>query len=193
MCCRFLAGGAGRREQWRSWFKFFRKRPPCLPAHQKYSKQRSAESDQNQWHEQIIRGSIASDHVAAMMRTAILRSCVFEFDWLGLLQCAMANITSVLNQLQQERSRLTHQIDRLNQAISALKGASSNRVGRILSAAGRARIAAAQRARWAKARGQKVVSINRRRRRKISSTALANIRAAQKARWAQWRKRRKTT
>jgi hypothetical protein len=104
----------------------------------------------------------------------------------------MANITSVLNQLQQERSRLTHQIDRLNQAISALKGTSNNRAGRILSAAGRARIAAAQQARWAKARGQKVVSMNGRRRRKISSTALANIRAAQKARWAKWRKQRKT-
>jgi len=105
----------------------------------------------------------------------------------------MTNIASVLNQLQQERSRLTLQIDRLNQAISALKGTSNSRTGRTLSAAGRARIVAAQRARWAKARGQKVVSINRRRRRKISSTALANIRAAQKARWAQWRKRRKTT
>jgi hypothetical protein len=105
----------------------------------------------------------------------------------------MANIASVLNQLQQEHSRVTHQIDRLNQAISALKGTNHRRTGRTLSAAGRARIAAAQRARWAKARAQKVVSINGRRRRKISSTALANIRAAQKARWARWRKQRKTT
>jgi hypothetical protein len=82
----------------------------------------------------------------------------------------MANITSVLNQLQQERNRLTYQIDRLNRAISALKGASNNRMGRGISEAGRARIAAAQRARWAKARGQKIVSINGRRRRKISTT-----------------------
>ena len=104
----------------------------------------------------------------------------------------MTNIASVLNQLQQERSRLTLQIDRLNQAISALKGTSNSRTGRTLSAAGRARIVAAQRARWAKARGQKVVSINARRRRRLSVTALANIRAAQKARWAKWRKQRKT-
>jgi hypothetical protein len=103
----------------------------------------------------------------------------------------MAKIASVLNQLQQERSRLTHQIDRLNQAISALKATSINRAGRI-SAAGRARIAAAQRARWAKARGQKVVSINARNRRRLSVTALANIRAAQKTRWAKWRKQKKT-
>jgi hypothetical protein len=104
----------------------------------------------------------------------------------------MANIASVLNHLKQERSRLTHQIDRLNRAISALKGTSNNRMGRTISAAGRARIAAAQPARWAKARGQKIVSINGRRRRKISTTALANIRAAQKARWAKWRKQQKT-
>src|SRR5215510_3138866 len=103
----------------------------------------------------------------------------------------MANITSVLNQLQRERNRLTHQIERLNRAISALKGTSNNRMGRTISAAGRARIAAAQRARWAKARGEKVVSINGRRRRKISAAALANIRAAQRARWAKWRKQRK--
>jgi hypothetical protein len=44
----------------------------------------------------------------------------------------MANIISVLNQLQQERNRLAHQIDRLNLAISALKGTSNNRSGRTL-------------------------------------------------------------
>jgi hypothetical protein len=61
-----------------------------------------------------------------------------------------------------------------------------------MSAAGRARIAAAQRARWAKAKGGKVVSIASRRRRKMSAAAIARIRAAQKARWAKWRKAKKT-
>ena len=61
----------------------------------------------------------------------------------------MANIISVLNQLQQERNRLAHQIEDINRAISAFKGTSNNRMGRSISAAGRARIAAAQRARWA--------------------------------------------
>jgi hypothetical protein len=173
--------------------RFLRKRPPCLPAHQKYSKQRQAERDRNQCKHKSTRSSIASNHPAGMMRTGNTAFMRIESDWLGLLQCAMANITSVLNQLQQERSRLTHQIDRLNRAISALKGTSNSRTGRTLSAAGRARIAAAQRARWAKVRGQKVVSINGRRRRKISAAALANIRAAQKARWAKWRKQRKAT
>jgi hypothetical protein len=61
----------------------------------------------------------------------------------------MTNIAAVLAQLKQERNRL-------DQAIVALEGLTTNgssgrRSGtRKLSAAGRARIAAAQRARWAR-------------------------------------------
>lgn len=104
----------------------------------------------------------------------------------------MPNLTSVLNQLERERTRLAGQLKRLNDALSAL-GTSTNsgrRRGR-LSAAARARIAAAQRARWAKARGGKVVPINKPKR-KMSATAIARIRAAQKARWANWRRQQKT-
>jgi hypothetical protein len=61
-----------------------------------------------------------------------------------------------------------------------------------MSASGRARIAAAQRARWAKVKGQKVVSIATPKGRKMSASAIARIRAAQKARWAKWRKQRKS-
>jgi predicted nucleic acid-binding Zn-ribbon protein len=101
----------------------------------------------------------------------------------------MTNLTSALRQLEQERNRLSSRLEQLNNAISALTGASSTRRG-TLSSAGRARIAAAQRARWAKAKGQKVVSIASRKRRKLSAAAIARIRAAQKARWAKWRKRK---
>jgi len=62
----------------------------------------------------------------------------------------MTNLDSVLSQLRRER-------DLLNHAISALEGISSNggpRVKRHLSAAGRARIAAAQRKRWAKVKAR---------------------------------------
>jgi hypothetical protein len=105
---------------------------------------------------------------------------------------AMANITSVLNQLEQERTRLASQLQRLNNAISALNGPRGNQTRRgAISAAGRARIAAAQRARWAKAKGKKVISIARARR-KMSAAAIARIRAAQKARWAKWRRQHKT-
>ena len=101
----------------------------------------------------------------------------------------MSNLTSVLNQLEQERSRLAFQLQSLDSAISALNVNGSSRRGR-MSAAGRARIAAAQRARWAKLKG-KVVSITARKKRKLSAAALAHIRAAQKARWAKWRKQQK--
>ena len=105
---------------------------------------------------------------------------------------AMANLSSVLKQLERERNLLASQLKSLTDALSALNGTGDAQTGRTLSAAGRARIAAAQRARWAKARDEKVVSISARRRRKLSAAALANIRAAQKARWAKWRKQRKT-
>jgi hypothetical protein len=59
----------------------------------------------------------------------------------------MANFTSVLNQLEQERTRLASQFESLNNALSALSVKGSSRK---ISAAGRARIAAAQRARWVK-------------------------------------------
>ena len=49
-----------------------------------------------------------------------------------------------------------------------------------------------QAARWAKAKGVKVVSIASNKRRKLSSAAIARIRAAQKARWAKWRKQKRT-
>ena len=105
----------------------------------------------------------------------------------------MANLTNLLTQLEQERRRISAQLERINGALSALGSVNSSRRGRgTISAAGRARIAAAQRARWAKAKGQKVVSINSRRKRRMSPAAIARIRAAQKARWAKWRRQQKT-
>jgi uncharacterized phosphosugar-binding protein len=102
----------------------------------------------------------------------------------------MTNLASALNQLEHERHRLSSRLEQLNNAVSALTGDHMPRRG-IISAAGRARIAAAQRARWAKAKGQKVVSIVPRKRRKMSAAAIARIRAAQKGRWAKWRKAQK--
>lgn len=102
----------------------------------------------------------------------------------------MPNLSSVINQLHQERNRLSAQLQHVTNAISALNGVSNNRTGgRTVSAAGRARIAAAQRARWAKQRGQKVVSIATKR--TMSPVARKRIAAAQKARWAKWRREQK--
>jgi hypothetical protein len=55
-----------------------------------------------------------------------------------------------------------------------------------MSAAARRKIAAAQRARWAKQKGQKVVPIKAGKRH-ISAAGLARIRAAARARWARVR------
>ena len=103
----------------------------------------------------------------------------------------MTNLTSVLKYLEQERNRLGSQLERLNHALSVLIGTSNRRARRTISAAGRARIAAAQRARWARSKGQKVVSILARKGRTMSPAARRRIAAAQKARWAKWRKEHK--
>jgi hypothetical protein len=102
----------------------------------------------------------------------------------------MTTLTSVLNQLEQERIQLVSQLERLNNALTALNGTGKKQTGRTISAAGRARIAAAQRARWAKAKGRKVVLITSQKRR-MSPAARRRIVAAQKARWAKWRKAQK--
>jgi hypothetical protein len=113
----------------------------------------------------------------------------WEFPIVALVQySAMFNINQVLQHLQQERASLASQLERLNSALSALNVKGPSPRGHI-SAAGRARIAAAQRARWAKVKGRKVVPLTTR---KISLAARKRIAAAQKARWATWRKAQKT-
>ncbi len=94
--------------------------------------------------------------------------------------------------LKAERAKVARQLNGLDTAIRALSGLNSTRVShgpRKMSAAARARISASQKARWARTRGQKVVSIARKRR--ISPAGLANIRAAQRARWAKVRAAKK--
>jgi hypothetical protein len=108
---------------------------------------------------------------------------------------------AVVSELQQERKRLEDELRRITTALAAFgnvymhgsqrKAAGAIRKKRTISAAGRKRIAAAQRARWAKIKGQKVVSISSRKGRTMSPAARKRIVAAQKARWAKWRKSQK--
>ena len=87
--------------------------------------------------------------------------------------------------LKAERDKAAQQVNALDTAIRALSGLNSTRVShgpRKMSAAARARISASQKARWARTRGQKVVSMAPKRH--ISAAGLARIRAAQRARWA---------
>ncbi len=73
-------------------------------------------------------------------------------------------IQSVVKQLQQERARLEDELHRVTAALTTfgkvyLQGSQRGPAGtpkkRTISAAGRKRIAAAQRARWAKVRAAK--------------------------------------
>src|SRR5256712_7219002 len=90
----------------------------------------------------------------------------------------------IIAQLKAERDKAAQQVSALDTAIGALSGLNSTRAPRgrrTMSAAARARIAAAQRARWAKVKGQrKVVAIAPKR--KISAAGLARIRPAKKER-----------
>jgi hypothetical protein len=99
----------------------------------------------------------------------------------------MANLTEVLKELQSERDRLDQAIKALEPLVS-MNGQPQARTGRegarrVLSPAARRRIAAAQRARWARVKagnskaGSRVVSLAARRK----------MAAAQRARWARVR------
>jgi hypothetical protein len=107
-----------------------------------------------------------------------------------------ALMQSVVSELQKERKRLEDELHRVINALTALgkvylRGNKVTGERRTMSAAGRKRIAAAQRARWAKIKGQKVVSISSRKGHTMSTAARKRIAAAQKARWAKWRAEKK--
>ena len=102
----------------------------------------------------------------------------------------MTKMGSVVRFLKSEHARLTKQIEGVSAALAAFgdsyrsgtalrKGGSG---GRTISAAGRARIAAAQRARWAKAKGQAKGSAPKKR--TMSAAGRKRIAAGQRARWA---------
>ena len=72
----------------------------------------------------------------------------------------MPNLSGVVQQLRKERDRVQREMQQLNAALAALgslgnrgskpKGIRAHKKRRPMSATGRKRIAAAQRARWAK-------------------------------------------
>jgi hypothetical protein len=68
----------------------------------------------------------------------------------------VVNLSSIMKQLKKERDRVERQLSGLNAALTAFAGVYSNghpgRKKRKMSAAARKKIAAAQRARWAKGR-----------------------------------------
>ena len=98
----------------------------------------------------------------------------------------MTHLTS--KQLHRAAS-LKHKIESLQNQLSRLFGSSADTASpvkrRKMSAAGRRKIAAGQRARWAKVNGRKsAVKPVKKAKRKMSAAAKAKISAAAKKRWA---------
>jgi hypothetical protein len=71
----------------------------------------------------------------------------------------MANVSSIMKQLKQERDRVKRELSGLEAALtafaSAYSGTKPSRKRRKMSAKSRAKIAAAQRARWAKVKAKR--------------------------------------
>jgi hypothetical protein len=74
----------------------------------------------------------------------------------------MGNVSLIVKQMKKEREKVEKQLSALNLALSAFVGtyygaktAKPTRKKRTMSAAGRKKIAAAQRARWAKVKREK--------------------------------------
>ena len=70
----------------------------------------------------------------------------------------MANLSSLVKQLKKERDRVERQLSGFNAALTAFAnvyGGKPIRKRRKMSAKGRAKIAAAQRKRWAKVRAKR--------------------------------------
>lgn len=110
----------------------------------------------------------------------------------------MANLAGVVQQLRKERDQAAKVLQGLDAALAALDGGSYRRTGtrRSISAPGRARIAAAQRKRWAKIRrngGQKQNVVRMPKKKTMSVAARRKIAAAQRARWARVKAAQKKT
>jgi hypothetical protein len=103
----------------------------------------------------------------------------------------LKGLVSVVSQLREQRAKLLDDLKHVDAAISVL-GRLNGGTGhlaprRTMSDAGRRRIAAAQRARWAKVKAKNVVSItnsSKAAKRTMSASARRKIAAAQRARWA---------
>ena len=101
----------------------------------------------------------------------------------------LKGLVSVVSQLKKERTNLVNSLRHVEAALSVLGRLNGGKTHagprRTMSDSGRRRIAAAQRARWAKVKAQNVVSIApKRAKRTMSASARRKIAAAQRARWA---------
>jgi hypothetical protein len=105
----------------------------------------------------------------------------------------LANLSGIVKQLKKERDRVQQQLSGLNAALEAFAGVDQGNKGtgsrRKMSAQGRARIAAAQRARWARVNGNRVTPAKPAKR--TMSVAARKIAPAQRLRWAKVKREKK--
>ena len=98
-------------------------------------------------------------------------------------------LSSLSSEQLRRAADLKEEIETLNNELASILGAPASipaktRKKRGMSAAGRARIAAAQKARWAKIKGAKPAPKAPAKKRTMSAAGRARISAAAKARWA---------
>jgi hypothetical protein len=101
----------------------------------------------------------------------------------------LAGLSAVVSELRGMRTKLTDELRHVDAALAVLgkmNGGSNFTKPRHMSAAARRKISLAQKARWAKARGQASKP-----KRTISAAGRRRIVAAQKARWAKVRAAKK--
>jgi predicted P-loop ATPase len=100
----------------------------------------------------------------------------------------MTNLDGVVQMLKKEHGHLSKQMKAITAALLAFGAAYGKKTGirNGISIAGRARIAAAQRARWAKVKSKsgKDTMVTMPKKRTMSASARRRIAAAQRARWA---------
>jgi hypothetical protein len=109
-------------------------------------------------------------------------------------ETTLANLFGIVMQLKRERDRVQQQLWGLNAALEAFAGVYRGNNGikprRKISAKGRATIAAAQRARWAKVKGNKATAAKPVKR-SMSASSRRKIAAAQRKRWSKVKRERK--
>jgi hypothetical protein len=105
----------------------------------------------------------------------------------------MTHLGGVVQLLKKEHARLTIQLQGVSAALAAFGASYKNGSGSHgkISVAGRARIAAAQRARWAKVKGKSGNSPSQKKR-TMSPAARKRIASAQRVRWAKVKAAKKT-
>ena len=102
----------------------------------------------------------------------------------------MSDILSLTTKQLRHAADLKEKIEALNTELASILGTPSSAPAKApkkrgMSAAGRAAVAAAQKARWAKIKGTKsVAKAPAKKKRTMSAAAKARISAAAKARWA---------